>query len=425
MKHLIKVRDYYYYNRRVPEPVRELDKRANVRISLKTDSKKIAMQRVVVLNEQVEAYWQELLKKQAPHDNSQFGKTIKLARQMGFAYQPMSVVANLPILELVERILTLRDAPLQQVEAALGGKPLPAITVKKALEKYWDFSNDKTLNKSVDQVRKWRNPRIRAVNNFIKAVGNKKLSDITREDILMYKDWWLKRITKEDMNPETANKEFVQIKVILESVSDNLQLNMDIPNLFKKIKIKARHKQTRPPFTDEQITTILNSPTLANLKPDEKWFIHALAATGARPSEIVGLLPCDIHTDATVPYISIKDRKERELKTPHSERDIPLIGSALEAFRQMPQGFPRHRHKPDSLTNVLNKFLRKHGLLPSPQHTLYSFRHSFQDRLLAADAPDRVQAELMGHKFNRPKYGNGPSLEQKMDWMMRAEKQTA
>lgn len=419
MKHLIKVRAYYYYNRRVPEHVRELDKRSNVRISLNTDSRREAIQRVTVLNEQIEAYWKELLKKQAPHNNDQFSKTVKIARQMGFTYQPMPVVTNLPILDLVERILTLKDASLPQVDAALGGKPLPAITVKKALEKYWDFSKDKTLNKSVDQVRKWRNPRIRAAKNFVKAVGNKNLSDISREDILAYKDWWLKRIAKENMNPETANKEFVQIKVILESVSDNMQLNMDISNLFKKIKIKARHKQTRQPFTDEQIKAILNSPKLELLKPDEKWFIHALAATGARPSEIVGLLPCDIRINTPVPYISIKDRKERELKTPHSERDIPLIDSALEAFTQMPQGFPRHRHKPDNLTNILNKFLRKHDLLPSLQHTLYSFRHSFQDRLLAANAPDRVQAELMGHKFNRPKYGNGPSLEQKMDWMER------
>lgn len=422
MKHLIKVRDYYYYNRRVPESVRELDKRPNIRISLKTDCKKVAIQRLVVLNEQVEAYWQELLKTQSPHDNSQFMKTIRIARQMGFTYQPMSTVTSLPIFELVERILTLKGATLPQIDAALGGKPIPAITVKKALEKYWDFSKDKLLNKSADQVRKWKNPRIRAVSNFVKVVGNKTITEVTREDILTFRDHWLKRINKEDKSPGTANKDLIHLKVVLETVSDNLQLNMDIANLFKKIKIKARHKQTRPPFTDEEIRVILNSSKLELLSEDIKWFIHAIAGTGARPSEILGLLPCDIHTDTPIPYVSIKDRKERELKTPHSEREVPLVGSALEAFIRMPEGFPRYRHKPDNLTNVLNKFLRKNGLLPSAKHSLYSFRHSFQDRMLAANAPDRVQAELMGHKFNRPKYGNGPSLEQKMDWMQKARR---
>ncbi|GAB5476328.1 MAG: hypothetical protein Mars2KO_44270 [Maribacter sp.] len=41
----------------------------------------------------------------------------------------------------------------------------------------------------------------------------------------------------------------------------------------------------------------------------------------------------------------------------------------------------------------------------------YSFRHSFQDRLTAFDVKDRIQCQLMGHKFNRPVYGNGTNLE--------------
>ena len=118
-----------------------------------------------------------------------------------------------------------------------------------------------------------------------------------------------------------------------------------------------------------------------------------------------------------MPHISITERKEKQLKTPHSERDIPLVGYALEAFRNIPDGFPTYREKPDNLTNELNRFLREHGLFPSEKHSLYSFRHSFQDRILAVDAPDRVQAELMGHKFNRPKYGSGPTLEHKLEWM--------
>ncbi|MCX5495752.1 hypothetical protein OSH11_13645 [Kaistia dalseonensis] len=48
-----------------------------------------------------------------------------------------------------------------------------------------------------------------------------------------------------------------------------------------------------------------------------------------------------------------------------------------------------------------------------------SIRHSFQDRLTAADMPDRLQADLMGHKFNRPRYGEGPTLEHKLEWLKR------
>lgn len=50
-------------------------------------------------------------------------------------------------------------------------------------------------------------------------------------------------------------------------------------------------------------------------------------------------------------------------------------------------------------------------------HSAYSLCHSFQDRVLAVEVPDRVQVELMGHKFNRPKYSNDTSLSQKPDWL--------
>src|SRR5690606_6953731 len=223
------------------------------RVSLKTDSKAIALQKAIVFNEQVEAYWQDLINNRSHHDNTKFGKTVRIARQLGFAYQPMSAVANLPILELVERVLALKDASPGQVEAVLGGRPEPTITVKQALEKYCGYTKDKIVNKSPDYVRKWKNPRIRAVENFIKAVCNKDIKDITREDIVAFKDWWLLRIEHDDMNPTTANKDFIHLKVIVETLSDNMKLGLDIRHLFKKIKIQTRYKQTRLPLTTEQI----------------------------------------------------------------------------------------------------------------------------------------------------------------------------
>lgn len=39
--------------------------------------------------------------------------------------------------------------------------------------------------------------------------------------------------------------------------------------------------------------------------------------------------------------------------------------------------------------------------------------------MTAVEAPEKVMAILMGHKYTRPKYGAGPSLEQKQRWMQR------
>lgn len=171
------------------------------------------------------------------------------------------------------------------------------------------------------------------------------------------------------------------------------------------------------PFTTDQILHILNSNKLKNLNQEARNVLLIAAETGARPTEICGLLPEDIRLEAEILHFCIIDRKERPLKTVHSERLIPILGYALKAFREMPNGFPKYRDKPDHLTNVVNKFLRENDLVPSPKHTMYSLRHSFQDRILQVNAPDRVQAELMGHKFLRPKYGDGATLALKKYWL--------
>lgn len=417
MNFIVRIKNRYYFNRRVPDEVKIYDPRCIIRISLKTDSRQDAKRKALILNDQIEAYWQELIANKESHNERIFKKVVLTAQQMGFTYYPVSTVASLSIEKLLERILCLDNARPLQIEAALGSKKSSEINVQGALELFWRLSKDKTMNKSELQIRKWRNPRKKAIQNFINVVGNKPLKNITREDIVVFRDWWITRIEEEGMNENSANKNLIQLKTILETASEHEKVGLDIPHLFKKTILKTHFRQTRLPFTIEQIKTLLESEELYNMSEEGRWFLFAAAETGARPAEIVGLLPEDIVLDVDIPHISIKSRKNRALKTPHSERVIPLVGYALEAFRAMPEGFPKYRDKPDNMTNAVNKFLRENALMPSEKHTVYSLRHSFQDRILSVNAPDRVQAELMGHKFHRPKYGNGASLQQKHEWL--------
>jgi len=119
--------------------------------------------------------------------------------------------------------------------------------------------------------------------------------------------------------------------------------------------------------------------------------------------------------DAAIPHVVIAEREDRVLKTTYRERTIPLVGCSLWAAQQAPNWFDRYRDKSDSASALINKVLRNAGLMPTPQHSIYGLRHTFQDRILAASAPDRLQADLMGHDFNRPVYGEGASLEQKLE----------
>lgn len=59
----------------------------------------------------------------------------------------------------------------------------------------------------------------------------------------------------------------------------------------------------------------------------------------------------------------------------------------------------------------MNKYLRTHGLAETPRHTLYSLRHSFEDRMIAAGVDDRIRRDLFGHALNRERYGAGTTLQ--------------
>jgi len=66
-------------------------------------------------------------------------------------------------------------------------------------------------------------------------------------------------------------------------------------------------------------------------------------------------------------------------------------------------------------TSVINRHLRESGIVRDKRQSLYSLRHWFQDQLTKPDVVDRAQAQLMGHKFHRPKYGYGKDLAELRD----------
>lgn len=57
------------------------------------------------------------------------------------------------------------------------------------------------------------------------------------------------------------------------------------------------------------------------------------------------------------------------------------------------------------------------NIIPSPEHKVYSLRHTFKDRLRDIEAPEEIIDDLMGHKKSGPKYGRGHKLETKQKWL--------
>jgi hypothetical protein len=55
--------------------------------------------------------------------------------------------------------------------------------------------------------------------------------------------------------------------------------------------------------------------------------------------------------------------------------------------------------------------------VPSEKHSIYSIRHSFKDRLKAVEAPEELIDEMMGHRTDKPKYGDGYGLGLKFKYL--------
>ncbi|AML50410.1 DUF6538 domain-containing protein [Falsihalocynthiibacter arcticus] len=403
----------YYIRKRVPQRFSSVEPRQTVWVSLHTDSEKIAATKAsAAWAEMIEA-WEARLAGHSEDAERRFEAARELAQARGFRYLPAKQVSALPneaLLERVEAIRSVNGKPDKlDAGAFLGGASEPRLTVQRALDLYWSLTKDKTFGKSDDQLRRWRNPRLKAVRNFIDVVGDKVIPEITGDDMLDFRQWWIDRIEAEGLTPNSANKDLIHLSDILKTVNRMKRLGLVLP--LSDLLLQEGEKRQRPPFSSDWITgRLLKAGALDGLNKEARCILLGMVNTGYRPSEGAGLGPAQIRLDTTVPHVSIEPNG-RQLKSAYSRRIIPLAGVSLEAFRECPEGFPRYADNP-SLSATVNKFLRENRLLETPGHSLYSLRHAFEDRMLAAGVDDRIRRDLFGHRLDRERYGRGASLEQ-------------
>jgi integrase len=253
------------------------------------------------------------------------------------------------------------------------------------------------------------------VEILIEQRGDKALRELGRDDALSYADWWEDRVVDEGIKVGTANKSISHVNGMMRAVDKRYKLGLD--NVFSGTRIEGGKDGSRKPFELDFIkNTILADGKLAKLNDDARDVVYVLLETGARPSEIVNLSKQRIILDAAIPYIRIQ-AEDRLLKTEHSEREVPLVGMALDAMQRHPNGFVRYYDKADNFSATAMKYFKKHKLLPSNKHSIYSFRHSFKDRLKAVEAPEELIDELMAHVMSKPKYGDGYGLRLKQKFL--------
>lgn len=410
----------------MPARYASADGRGTIQIALNTHSLDVAKLRRDSHELADNLYWQSLATGETP-ESAQLAYDAARARAgaIGFEYRTAGDLAAMAAAEdILHRLAVAHVARLPDARAVTGTNDQPKVSVKKAMEKLVEeIAIGDTKGMSEPQKRKWTEQKTFAATSFTAIVGERALLDVTREDANKFHQHWMDRVMGVNEKPisgNTANRVIGNLRKLFRDYTAYLGVEMRNPFEGKSFPDKKARQKERPPFPTEWISNKILQPLVHDGLNDEARAIMFVAIeTGCRPSEICNLRTGDIHTRSNVPYISIRHQEDRVIKTDSSERDIPLIGIALEAMRRFPNGFPRYRNKETSLSATLMKHLRAQKLLPGKDHSVYSFRHSFEKRMLEAGLDVEFRKRTMGHSIEREEYGDGGSMAWRRDQLVK------
>ncbi|KRB73488.1 hypothetical protein ASE07_06450 [Noviherbaspirillum sp. Root189] len=143
---------------------------------------------------------------------------------------------------------------------------------------------------------------------------------------------------------------------------------------------------------------------------------------GTRIGEISGLSIHDVFLDHDTPHVYFRENPWRSLKTADSERQVPVVGIALDALKaavalpRTGQGLFDQYARPrgnDAASAAVNKRIEKWGV------TSHSFRHAMKDRLREVGCPSDIRDAIQGHANGNiaEKYGKGHTLKTMYEWL--------
>ena len=406
----------YHLRRRVPKRFAPVEERRELVVSLKTDSMERARSRADdVWLSQVDV-WEALMRSDGDGQKHRYKAAQDLAKASGLAFIPADKVAQLPLTEIVERVMLSLNSEGKiedrRGRAYLGTAKQPSVTVTDCLDTFFELTKEEDADRSPNQLRVRHNNFRRSIANFVEAVGDLDIRQLSADHMLQLREHYAERAHQQLIKAATANKEIKNFGTILRRVNRMKMLGLDLP--LSGWGFKNAKDGVRKPFSTDWINrTLINGDALMGLNSEARAIVRLMINTGMRPSEAAGLRPEEIKLNATVPHIEIKARTQgaykRAVKTQSAERVLPLVGVSYEALRGFPDGFDRYFDKA-GLSATVNKYLRENNLMETQEHVLYCLRHSFEDRMLEAGIDERLRRDFMGHSLGRERYGAGGDL---------------
>ena len=371
--YLFQKRGVYYFERRIPKDVRPHYSANKIIKSLRTKNRRIANTMSLQMSSRLDLHWASL-------------------RVQDFA--PVS-----------------RQVITDENEKSLPTE-IDCMTFSQAAELYLHL-------KGKERDKRFKAYAKRAVGYLLAVAEDKKLSSYDRDDANALRD----SLAKRGLVRSSVKRNLEVVRAIFNIA--NREKGYNLSNPFSNVLMSAvRAGSKRLPLNAKELDLIKHQ---CLVKDDEmRWLVALIADTGMRLAEACGLLIDDINIDCNLPHIFIRNHNWRRLKTDKSERQVPLVGSSLWAAKRLVENasnefcFPKYcnaqRHKADSASNALNKWMRpyvREGCV------IHSFRHSIRDRLRDVECPSDLVDEIGGWKSAGvgQQYGQGTSLSVKQKWL--------
>ena len=360
----------FYFNRHVPKDVREYYKSNRIILCLKTSRRDKAIRMAKSIAQRLEDYWLSL----------------RLSNM------------DIPAIHL------LKSSSSRNIQVQND-------SLSDALELYLKL---KGVGKNDTFIRGAK----RNIQSVIDVLGDRGLDEYSSSDAAAFRDFLLNK----GLTTNSVKRNFATIRSIVNLCIQ--EHGLDCKNAFSRLYLpNLNDSKKRMPIPIEHIKLIQR--LCMSMDDDIRWLVALLSDTGLRLSEATGLHLNDINLTEN-PHIIVTPHPWRGLKTKDSERQIPLVGTALWAVKRIKANsnsnfaFPRYttstKTNANSASAAINKWLQSR--VPEG-YVIHSFRHSFRDRLREVLCPNELIDQLGGWSTAGvgTKYGKGYPLETSSEWM--------
>lgn len=408
----------------IPVHLRGLAGKSEFKTSMKTKDFTLALKKYG----EVEPYYQSLMGKlhngvslAASSDHS-YEELVRMAAMQGRTYKPIDELIKNPI-----------DFMKNHSEWSKAGKPkgrefqsyfgAVTSTIKlSGLVAFYETDRIHLLSSLSDnELLKKINPLQNAIKQLTAFLGEDiELESLTRKQARDFHRSLKAKIASQEIKANTASKYITHMRVLIKTYK--LANDDETETAFDGLNFKAEDN-ARPPFSIEFLNERwFKDDVFSTLNPCAKALLFAMVDTGCSFKELCGLNPeQDIKLTAAIPHLIIQENKSRHLKTTHRKRTIPLVGYSLSAFQAFPHGFRKYAtgNGPSNASGLINKFMKNNRLLETDEHSIYSLRHTFKDRMRKHRVPEELQHYLMGHKDHGmgSHYGHGYPLDEAVTYL--------